>query len=228
LASGRQLCYALSVLVASLAWFELTPTDLWLQEALFDTARQQWIWSGGEPVSRLVFYDGAKSLLMFFALSLAGSLVFMRYSPTVRSYGRGIRIVVLSLILVPACVAGLKATTNVACPRALTRFGGEVPYVGILSSYPAEYAPITRQQCFPASHASSGFALLALFFFFKTPRNRALAIGLGLAAGRTMGSYKILIEGHFLSHTVVSMLLAWVVINAVVIAEARLFREVAS
>jgi len=222
----RHILLALTGLVVSLVWFELTPTDLWIQNALFDSADQQWIWSAAEPFKRLVFYDGPKRLLILLAASLALSLVFTRYSRVVRTYRRGIRIVVVSLLLVPTCVAGLKATTNIACPRALTQFSGVVPYAGIFGRYPENNLPIARQRCFPASHASSGFALLSLCFLFRSAHNRAIAVGLGLAAGWTMGGYKILIGDHFLSHTVVSMLLAWLVVNVVAVTEVWLFREV--
>jgi membrane-associated PAP2 superfamily phosphatase len=37
-----------------------------------------------------------------------------------------------------------------------------------------------------------------------------------------MGAYKMAIGDHFLSHTVVSMLLAWLIINLIVIADDRL------
>ncbi len=47
------------------------------------------------------------------------------------------------------------------------------------------------------------------------------ALYLAAATGWIMGAYKMLIGDHFLSHTIVTMLLAWLIIN-VVIVETRL------
>ena len=146
----------------------------------------------------MLFYDGPKGILI---------LVF------------------LSLLIEPASVTGLKATTNVACPSALMEFGGEIPYVGLLQHYSSAGRPAQRQNCFPAAHASGGFALLALFFLFKSPRNRRRAIYVALGAGWLMGAYKMAIGDHFVSHMLVSMLWAWFVINIIVVADNRLTRS---
>ncbi len=215
---------ALALLLCS-AGLELGGIDFRLQSLLFDAARQQWIWSGAEPITRLLLYDGPKRVLLVALTGLALSLLLHRFLPYMPRYARGIRILFLSLILVPASVSGLKAATNVACPKALTDFGGAVTYVGILERYPPDARPAARQECFPAAHASGGFALLALFFLFGSPRNRRRAIYVGLGAGWVMGGYKIAIGDHFLSHTVVSMLWAWLVINLIVIGDDRLHRD---
>jgi len=219
--SGRSVVYALIGLIICLLWFALTPTDIWLQQFLFDIKEQRWIWSKTEPLARLIVYDGIKTLLIIFAVGLAISLACARYSPVLKAYSTGIRIVLLSLILVPACVGALKNTTNIACPRDLIQFGGKLEYVGIVSDHTSSAQTTTRQRCFPAGHASGGFALLSLAFFFKTARNRRRAIYFALATGWTMGIYKMLIGDHFLSHTMTTMLLAWLIINVTALANRR-------
>ena len=214
--SSRQILYAALGLLVCLLVFEVTPLDLWVQQFFFDVSTQQWLWSGTEPLSRLLLYDGIKKLLVVFALILLISLFCCRYSVTLHRYRSGIRIVLLSLLLVPLSVSALKANTNVACPRALAGFSGKLPYVGVLEPYPAGQQPPHRQRCFPAGHASGGFALLSLFFLFKSNRNRKGALAFALVIGWLMGGYKMLIGDHFLSHTLVSMLLAWLIINAIV------------
>ena len=219
----RQLFVTGLFLLLSFAWFELTPTDLWLQALLYDASRQAWVWSNKEPVTRFLLYDGAKGLLVLFALGLMISLAFCRRWPRLTSHCRGIRIVVLSLILVPLIVAGLKTATNVACPRSLVLFGGELPYIKVLEKYPAGARPKSIQRCFPASHASGGFALMSLMFLFRTSRGRRLALASGVMIGWIIGGYKMAIGDHFFSHTLTSMLLAWFVINLIVIVDGFIF-----
>jgi len=127
---------------------------------------------------------------------------------------------------VPLSVAALKAGTNIACPRELAVYGGDIEYVGILPMYSPDAAPQSRQKCFPASHASSGFALFALFFLFRSAVNRRRALYLGLLVGGIGGAYKIAIGDHFLSHTIVALLLAWLIANLVARVDSAVCREV--
>jgi len=59
------------------------------------------------------------------------------------------------LLLFDALIAYFKALTNVACPRDLQLLGGKEPYFHLLSLRP-NYLPY--HQCFPAGHASVGYA----------------------------------------------------------------------
>jgi membrane-associated PAP2 superfamily phosphatase len=209
-------------LLLTLLLFELTPADIWLQSLLFDTIHQQWLWSGEEPIARLILYTGIKRVLIVFGLAMIALLIASFKVDTLLPYRQGLRIVVLALILVPVCTGGLKAVSNVACPRALTEFGGSMPYAGIFGTpTTAAGKAFPQQRCFPAGHASGGFALLALPFLFTRRRQLALAAGLGV--GWTMGGYKMVIGDHFLSHTLVTMLLAWLIICLIALADQRFF-----
>jgi len=220
--SRRHFLGALIGLVTCLVWFALTPTDIWLQQFFFDFDDHHWIWSRTEPLTRLLIYDGPKMLLIAFGIGLAVCLASIRFLPSLRPYASGIRVVLLSLILVPATVGVLKNTTNIPCPRDYIRFGGKLTFVGSFDSNPTDERSISRYKCFPAGHASGGFALLSLCFLFRSARNRRRAICAALAAGWTMGLYKMLIGDHFVSHTVTTMLLAWMIIHAIVLAHLRL------
>ncbi|MEJ2454028.1 MAG: phosphatase PAP2 family protein [Candidatus Thiodiazotropha sp.] len=225
MSSRRQLLYSGLALLFCFILFELTPLDIWLQQWFYDGRQQAWLWSKEEPVARLLLYNGPKALLILFALTLMTGLAFCRRWRRLSAHCRGIRIVVLSLMLVPMSVSALKATTNVACPRSLQAFDGELPYVKVLESYPPGSRPDSRQRCFPAGHASGGFALMSLMFLFRTPQRRRYALLFGLSAGWITGFYKMVIGDHFFSHTLFSMFLAWFIINLIVLAEGRIFRK---
>jgi membrane-associated PAP2 superfamily phosphatase len=197
-----------------------------VQSLFFDAPSQEWLWNRDEPFGRLFLYKGIKGLLIAFGLVLIATLFITRKSAAVKPYRSGLRILILSLILVPASVSGLKAVSNVACPRDLFEFGGNIPYAGFFRAAPTSKVPIGQQRCFPAGHASGGFALLALPFLFGSARNRKVALCGAMAVGWTMGGYKMLIGDHFLSHTITTMLLAWLIINLVAVADRLIFRPV--
>ena len=57
---------------------------------------------------------------------------------------------------------------------------------------------------------------MALFFLFKTPINQRKGLVCGLVVGWSMGTYKMLLGDHFLSHTIITMLMAWLIILLIV------------
>ena len=188
--------------------FETTDWDLWIQQLFYNATTGKWLISSEQSLLRVVFYDGPKTLLILLSLSL---LVAIPICP--KPSRRGVSLTVLALALIPLLVAGLKATTNMPCPKAVTQFGGSVPYVKVLENYPVDSAPGTRQRCFPAGHASGGFALIGLIFLRSKPHLRRRIFGLGIVAGSLMGGYKMLIGDHFLSHTLITFCIAWLVVS---------------
>lgn len=209
--TNRQLVYCLVFLTTALLVFELTPLDTLVQNFFFDKNANLWIWNKSEPIGRLFFYDGPKRLLIVFELGLAAALGWSYYSGQYSHLRSGIRVATLSIIFVPLIVASLKAVTNVACPKDILLYGGSLPLVDVFQHYPLGERPGTMQRCFPAGHASGFFALMALSYCFASPRSKAITVGLAVSIGWAVGIYKMMIGDHFLSHTVISMLIAWMV-----------------
>lgn len=192
---------------------------MWLQDLLFNSQNNSWAIDNPGRIVHFIFYDGIKILLVLSALAILISLLFFKHTECVQRNHRGLRIVLFSMIIVPVVIGALKDNTNVACPRDLAVYGGALPYVKLFESYPEGQKPEALQRCFPAGHASGGFALMALYFLFQSPRNRWLALMCGISIGCLMGGYKMLLGHHFLSHTLVTMISAWLLINIIVITD---------
>ncbi|WP_172449239.1 phosphatase PAP2 family protein [Bowmanella denitrificans] len=206
---ARHLLVTCLALILCILIFELTALDMQIQQLLYNQGSHQWWWDKQEFWARLLFYDGIKVVLLVFFLSLLLMFVVSFIKHAIKPLRPGLLIVMLSMLSVPATVGLLKATTNMACPVNLLQFGGKVEHVPLFSAYPADKRPAAPQKCFPAGHASGGFSLLALIFLMPTDRARQWAIVGALSLGWLMGGYKMLIGDHFLSHTLVSMLLSW-------------------
>jgi membrane-associated PAP2 superfamily phosphatase len=131
-------------------------------------------------------------------------------------YKRGLVIVVLSSIFVPLLVSSLKAVTNIPCPKSLEIFDGTYPHTCVWEKYPSDFCQKQKQKCWPAGHASGGFALLSLIFLFRTRKAKIGAVALAMAIGWSMGVYKMVIGDHFLSHTFITMIMAWFIISIIV------------
>ena len=72
------------LLVICLLWFELTPTDMWLQKLLYDETSHAWLWNRNEKITLFLFYDGIKVLIAVFGLGMIASLFLFRKSLVVQ------------------------------------------------------------------------------------------------------------------------------------------------
>lgn len=224
-AINRHLFASVIYLIAVFLVFEWTDADLWIQDFFYNAAQQSWLWDKQEPVLKLVLYKGPKALLILLALALIVGLSLLRFSPFVQRHRQAMIIVLASLIVVPILVGWIKASTNTACPVALQQYGGEIPYIKVMQSYPHGQTPAAVQKCFPAGHASGGFALLSLVFFFRTRKEQLIAGCAALSLGWLMGNYKMVIGDHFFSHTLITQGLAWFVTCLIAKCTYRLISE---
>lgn len=211
----RTLWLALLLLAGSLVVFEFTGLDLALQDRFYDFTAQRWLVEAREPVGRLVFYDGPKAAIILFAAAvLVLALGPVSWRTKLRFARRDLWVALLTLVTVPVLAGIGKNTTNIFCPSEIRRYGGDVAYVKLCSPFPENDRPDRRGHCFPGGHASGGFALLGLMWLRRTRAWRLGGIALGLGVGWWMGGYQMLKGAHYLSHTVTTMLLAWIVLLA--------------
>ncbi len=213
---SRTLCPALALLAGALALFEFTPLDLALQDNLYNVSTRQWLIDGTAPLPRAFFYTGPKIALILFAISVLTLLLGPArwrafFHLPAASDRRALLAVLLTLASGPALIGAGKAFTNIFCPSEISRYGGDVDYVRVFECYDPGRKPARRGRCFPAGHASGGFALLSLAALARTRRGQLTGIAIGLALGGIMGVYQMLKGAHYLSHTVITALLSWLV-----------------
>ncbi|MEN4045026.1 MULTISPECIES: phosphatase PAP2 family protein [Sulfurimonas] len=210
---NQQLVVTFILLLFSIIFFGISDVDLRLQDQFFDFTTHKWVLFWGEQPYKFIFYDGIKKLLIAFAVSLLLALIFFRKTKLVNDYKRGMIIVILSAIFVPLIASSIKGETNMPCPKDEVRYGGVYPRTAVWQNYTHEFKlHHHKSKCWPAGHASGGFALLSLIFLFHKRRNKIIASAVALTIGWSMGLYKMVIGDHFFSHTVITMILAWLII----------------
>ncbi|WP_434988677.1 phosphatase PAP2 family protein [Xanthomonas melonis] len=112
-----------------------------------------------------------------------------------------------SVAVSTSLVSLLKAWTAMDCPWDLARYGGTRAMVGVFESRHG----IAASGCFPAGHASAGYAWVALYFcaLALRPAWRLPGLSVGLAAGLIFGISQQLRGAHFLSHDLWSLAVCW-------------------
>lgn len=213
---NNQILITAFLLIAVIALFQFSNLDIFVQNFFYNFETKNWIIDKNEPILKFFFYDGIKNLLILFAVAILFSLIFLRKRKFVQEYKKGLIIVLLAAIFVPSIIGSLKAISNTPCPCNIIHFNGTYPEIKALDSYPKDFVQTSKAKCWPAGHASGGFALMALFFLFKTAKNQKRALIGALIIAWSMGTYKMLLGDHFLSHTIITMLLAWLIILLIV------------
>lgn len=203
----RTLWPAVVGLIVAFGLFETMSWDLAIQDRLFNWQEDCWLVDRTAPVPRWIFYVAPKYLIGAVAL---GVLV-LAWRTQSKEQRRNAVVVFLTTLSVPLLVGFGKDTTNVFCPWDVTRYGGDVPYVHVLQHFPPDAKPERRGRGFPAGHASGGFALVALAGLARSRRGQWLGLSAGLLLGSVMGAYQMMKGAHYLSHTLVTAIFAWII-----------------
>ena len=113
-------------------------------------------------------------------------------------------------LLALAAISVLKHSSQTSCPWDLTEFGGHARWVSHWAWQVADGGP---GRCFPAGHASAGFAYLAGYFVLRRTEPRLAWFWLAgvLAAGLLLGGAQQLRGAHYMSHTLWTGWLCWTV-----------------
>ena len=227
--SALQALLGLAAVLLFTAVFEHSALDLAVSQHFYIT-HTGWLIAKSALLPDLIFYDIPKKTLIIFEIYLLMALL-QRYVSALAAPPRWLHglvqktawfrvflplslaemgYVAAAMVCVPLITASLKGVTHVVCPSHLQIFGGEFAYLSIWQNMQAG----TDAKCFPAAHASAGFALYAWAFVPSLWQYRWRIATAVTVLAWLMGGYKMLIGDHFLSHTVVSMCLAWTICSA--------------
>ena len=190
--------------------FAMTRLDVVIARAVFfDSAHAHWIGADSWVINELLHTGGRWAIRGLLALVLA-FWIATHIEPAWRELRRPVAYFTIAAILSIGVVGLLKSLTNVDCPWDLAPFGGRFPFVELFADRPDA---LRIGRCFPAAHASSGYALLALYFMLRERHSVLAKLGLavGLLAGLTFGLAQQARGAHFVSHDLWSAFLVWTV-----------------
>jgi membrane-associated PAP2 superfamily phosphatase len=192
------------VLLLMVAW-EASGLDLalarWSGGAAGFALRDHWLFSG-------LLHQGGRLLAWALMLLLSLGLWWPRGPLRRLSWSARLQLV-LSCWLAVLVVSGLKGASATSCPWDLRDFGGVARYL-------PHWAGFWRGDgggghCFPAGHASAGFAFIGGYFAFRAvaPAVARRWLAASLSAGLLLGLSQQLRGAHFMSHTLWTGMLCW-------------------
>ena len=115
---------------------------------------------------------------------------------------------VVSLLLALVVVGVLKHFSTTSCPWDLAEFGGVARYA---SHWALGVIDGGVGRCFPAGHASAGFAFIGGYFALRRcqPQAARWCLGGALVAGLILGGAQQVRGAHFMCHTLWTGWLCW-------------------
>ncbi|WP_129138708.1 phosphatase PAP2 family protein [Modicisalibacter coralii] len=194
----RQLIVAWLIFAAMMTLFAELGVDFRLADLWYALEGGRWSLEHAWWTQR-VLHDAGRTLSISMGAVLIVALVLSGVSPRWRRWRRPLGYLFLAVAASTLSVSLLKQTISMDCPWDLARYGGDRDSIGLFAARPADY-PDTA--CFPAGHASAGYAWIALYFFFArvAPRWRRAGLAVGLGLGLAFGIAQQLRGAHFLSH----------------------------
>jgi membrane-associated PAP2 superfamily phosphatase len=208
----QQLALTLLLLAACLAFFEITNVDISIQNLFYDFQNRTWLIPTHNRFYQHWFHEEPRQVAFVIAGEILIVLVASFFYDRLRPYRYRLLALYLAIALAPALIGFLKHQTHIYCPCQTVAYNGHEPYVKTLERYPKGFVRTETARCFPAGHATTGFMFMALFFFFRDSRRKWLGLAAGLSLGWLLGLFQMARGEHFLSHTIVTMLLTWAVI----------------
>lgn len=184
--------------------------DFSLASALYQMQGDSWALQH-HWLTETLLHRHIRTLNEIVVLTLLGYWLWRHFALKNRSKKQqALGILLLSLLLSFAAVAVLKRLLPMECPWDLQQFGGSSAFWGLFATRP-DSVPTT--QCFPAGHASIGFAWLALYYYWYEvkPQKAWQGLLIGASAGLLLGFVQQLRGAHFISHDIATAAICWLI-----------------
>ncbi|WP_434212170.1 phosphatase PAP2 family protein [[Pseudomonas] boreopolis] len=203
---ATHLWIPLAAVLALSALLTAGGVDQWLATQIYHAEGGHWLLKDHWFTAKLV-HRGGKQASTAAALALLVFGLYARHSPRWNAWSRPALYVVLAVGLSTAAVSLLKGVTHMDCPWDLASYGGTHAFYGLFESRQG----VPASGCFPAGHASGGYAWVALYFaaLAVRPRWRKAGLAIGLGAGLLFGVSQQLRGAHFLSHDLWALAVCW-------------------
>lgn len=187
--TSKELIIAFSFIL-SIVMIEASGLKFVVADFIFNLEGNQWLLRE-HFITTNVMHSGTRlinNLALLSVLTLT-SITVLKKSPNARRY----ILLVTSLVLSFAAINYLKAMLGMHCPWDINLYGGNYIYQPFWSVTEA------NGRCFPAGHASIGFAWVSLFYFWRDSNysKAKLALALSIATGIILGIGQQLRGAHF-------------------------------
>jgi membrane-associated PAP2 superfamily phosphatase len=192
--------------VSILTLLEFTHIDLFLADHWYALEGGEWAWRNSWIAYDLIHHHGKQLIITVGVVVISLALLSFRIQ-RLRRWRQPLFYIFICMSVLPALIAFSKRFSPVPCPWDLERYGGELVYQ---RTFDYVLGANELGHCFPAGHASGGFALIAIYFAaLPFARRPAWFLLPGLVVGTVFALGQQARGAHFVSHDLWSLSLVW-------------------
>lgn len=202
----NHLYIPLAIFVALAISIELSGVDMWLADKFYILEGGRWALKDAWITSAIIHNVG-KHLSLLIALIILIAFISTYFTQRLRKYRRELLYLLIAAGGGSLLISVLKDFTHVSCAWDFTRYGGNAEYATVFM----QILHASGDNCFPAGHASGGYAWLAFYFLGVHFNSKWRWAGLGFAVGVGLifGISQQLRGAHFISHDLWTLGICW-------------------
>lgn len=165
-----------------------------------------WAWKD-TWIAEVLFHRGARALSLILALVLLASAIASYFSRWLGVHKKPLFYLFFATSGSSFLINFFKSSLAVSCPWEFERYGGNLIYSNVVEQLFLR----NGSECFPAGHASAGYAWISCYFFGLYYQSKWRKAGLiaPLLAGLVLGFVQQIRGAHFISHDVFTLALCW-------------------
>lgn len=211
-AENKELLFSLIkatvILIAATFFIDVLNVDQIVADRIYQWEGYSWELKNAWFTSVFIHFGG-KYFSIFLIIVVLFFLLASFVLPPLRGWRLRLTYLFIAAVLGSLSVSIGKTISNISCPWDFSRYGGTLEYISLIEQLRVR----NGSQCFPAGHASAGFAWVALYFvgLHSNSSWRWPALFFSLFLGVLFGVSQQLRGAHFLSHDLWSFGCCWMV-----------------
>jgi membrane-associated PAP2 superfamily phosphatase len=198
--------YPLAILIVLSTLINLLDIDKILADYLYHLQGNSWALRDSW-ITEHVLHRGGRTASLLLVSVVLGLLVASYWLSDLSPHRKPLAYLFTAVAGGSLLVSLCKSLLAVSCPWEFQRYGGSLNYHTVFEQLGLR----NGEGCFPAGHASAGYAWVALYFFglIYSSNLRWVGLVLALVAGITFGFAQQLRGAHFISHDVWTLAVCW-------------------
>lgn len=205
---SKELMLLMTILFVLSLLIELFNIDRYIADHIYLAEGSHWQLKNAW-VTAILIHKGGKYLSIFLLLIIFALFIASAHVSDLKPWRKQFGYLLVASLLGALGVNLIKEISQVSCPWDFSRYGGHLDYLSLSEQLFVR----NGNQCFPAGHASAGYAWVALYFvgrYFQSSW-RWWFLAFSLLLGMIFGIAQQLRGAHFISHDLWSFGICWMV-----------------
>jgi membrane-associated PAP2 superfamily phosphatase len=180
--------------------------DRKLTDYIFAIQGGSWAWKDAW-ITEVFFHKSGRALSLLLALIVLLLVIASHLTRLSAAHKKPLLYLFLATSGSSLLISFLKSLLAVSCPWEFERYGGHLIDSGLVEQLFLR----NGSGCFPAGHASAGYAWVSCYFFglYYQSKWRRAGLIIPLLVGVVLGLVQQIRGAHFISHDVWSLALCW-------------------